>query len=193
MVEYSEEGKPYVYVSDAASRAIVVYDVLACRGYRVLLPQQITLGCGRHDVLYLSLIRKRDGSNVLYFSYLAGQRLFAIKTVNLRRGSCQGTVVDVGMKPSKLVYLGTDNGSSFFFRYKGQSDVYMWNTETCFKAENFVLVQNGDECRLATQVVPGFKKLMWVLESNFPDYIQGTTGCLGASVLLHPLVKSCDS
>lgn len=79
-----------------------------------------------------------------------------------------------------------------FFVLAGQSDVYMWNTGTGFRPENFLLVQKGNECRLPTQVVPGYKRLMWVIESNFHDYIQNTVSCSGASVTLHPLVKSCD-
>lgn len=77
----------------------------------------------------------------------------------------------------------------FIYRFKGDLNIYMWNTDTCLKESNFIPVQVGGECRLATQVVPGFKNLMWVLESNFQDYILGTTGCLGANVQLHPLVK----
>ena len=68
----------------------------------------------------------------------------------------------------------------------------MWNTETPFRPENFLLVQKGNECRLPTAVVPGYKRLMWVLESNFQDYIQNTVGCAGASIAIHPLVKSCE-
>lgn len=68
----------------------------------------------------------------------------------------------------------------------------MWNTETSFKPENFLVVQEGNDCRLPTQVVPGYKKVMWVIESNFQDYIENTMSCSGASVSIHPLVKACD-
>ena len=78
------------------------------------------------------------------------------------------------------------------FIFTGESDVYMWNVETPFRSENFLLVQKGNECRLPTTVVPGYKKLMWVLESNFHDYIENVVGCSGPSVSLHPLVKSCE-
>ncbi|GLH04176.1 Uncharacterized protein GBIM_09944, partial [Gryllus bimaculatus] len=192
VVDYAPDGRAYVYISDAASRAILVYDITLSKGYRVVLPQAVTSGCARRDVLYLALIRKSCGSTVLYFTYLSGSRLFSIRTEHLRRGCARGTVVDVGPKPAPLVLLGTDNGAAIFFRKKGESDIYMWNTQTCFKPQNFLLVQNGGECRLATHVVPGYKRLMWVLESNFHDYIQGCVGCVGASVSLKPLVKSCD-
>jgi len=78
------------------------------------------------------------------------------------------------------------------YLFLGESDIYMWNSETPFSPENFLLVQKGNDCRLPTQVVPGYKRLMWVIESNFQDYIQNTVSCSGASVSVHPLVKSCD-
>lgn len=193
VVEYDKEGRCFVYVSDAATRAILVYDVANSRGYRVVLPKAVTQGSARKDVLYLALIRKSCGTNVLYFTYLSSGHLFSVKTHYLHRGSARGTVVDVGQKNGNLVVLGTDNGSAMFFRLRGESNIYMWNTETSFKSDNFLLVQKGNECRLATHVVPGYKRLMWVLESNFHDYIQKNVGCAGASVSLHPLVKTCES
>ncbi|XP_012284413.1 major royal jelly protein 1 [Orussus abietinus] len=191
-VDYSEDGKVYLYVSDAGNRSILVYDATADRGFRVVLPKAVVLGCARRDVLYIALVRKQCGTPVLYFTYLGSSRLFSIKAANLRRGSASGSVVDVGPKPNKMVLLGSDNGCALFFRYKGQADVYMWNTGTAFRPENFLLVQKGNECRLPTQVVPGYKRLMWVIESNFHDYIQNSVGCSGASVSLHPLVKSAE-
>ncbi|XP_026472105.1 major royal jelly protein 2-like [Ctenocephalides felis] len=195
LVDYDEEGKPYVFVSDAGTRAIVVFDVYAGQGHRVVLPKAVTAGCAPNDVLYIALVRKSCGQTVLYFTYLNSPRLFSIKAALLRKGQGAGAVVDVGPKPNGLpiVLLGTDNGAAIFFRFKGQSDVYMWNTETCFKESNFVEVLPGGDCRLATQVLPGFKKLMWALESNFQHYIADTTGCVGASIMLRPVVKTCDA
>lgn len=69
----------------------------------------------------------------------------------------------------------------------------MWNTETPFRAENFILVQKGEDYQLPTQVVSGNKKLMWVIESNFQDYIQDTVSCSGASVDIHPLDTSYEN
>ncbi|XP_046470644.1 major royal jelly protein 1 [Neodiprion pinetum] len=191
-VDLAEDGCIFLYISDAATRAIIVFDVLSNRGFRVVLPKAVTLGCARRDVLYLALARKSCGATVLYFTYLSSSRMFSIKTVHLRKGSTNGAVVDVGVKNAKIVLLGTDGGAALFFRNKGESDIYMWNTDTCFKSDNFLLVQKGGECRLATGVVPGYKRLMWVIESNFQDFIQNTIGCAGASVVIHPLVKSCD-
>lgn len=190
VVEYAKDGRSFVYVSDAGTRAIIVFDVASNRGYRVVLPEAVVSDREHQDVLYLALTKKSDGTPALYFTYLSSDHLFYIDTSHLRFGNEDGTVVDVGVKPSELVLLGSDGGTNLFFRYKGQSDVFLWNTETCFQESNFIVVQSGGDRRFATQVMVGYRKLMWVVESNFPDYIQGTTGCMGASVLLHPLVKT---
>ncbi|XP_054013477.1 major royal jelly protein 1 [Hylaeus anthracinus] len=191
-VDYAEDGQVYVYVSDAATRAIIVYNVTADSGYRVVLPRAVTSGAEKRDALYLALIRKSCGTGVLYFTYLGSNRIFAIRAANLRAGNANGSVAEVGAKKSKIVFLGTDNGAAIFFRMKGEGDVYMWNTETAFVQDNFQLVQKGSDCRLPTGVIPGYKRLMWVIESNFQDYIQNAVSCSGASVSLHPLVNTCE-
>lgn len=193
VVDYDKSGNAYVYVSDAATRAILVFDIYNNKGYRVVLPKAVTNGCTRKDVLYITLVRQSSG-NALYFTYLSSPRLFYMKTSHLRQGHCNGAIVDVGPKPQgkRIVLLGTNDGNQLFWRYKGESDVYMFDTEKCFKLENSELVQKGGECRLATQVMSGYKNLMWVIESNFHDYIANNVGCVGASVQLHPLVMSCE-
>ncbi|KAJ9577612.1 hypothetical protein L9F63_005799 [Diploptera punctata] len=193
VVDYAADGRSFLYISDAATHAILVYDITNSRGYRVVLPKIVTRGCSTRDVLYIALIRKSEGNTELYLTYLSGESIFSVKTEYLRRGSTKGSVTNIGPKHNDIIILGTDNGYSLFFRLKGESDIYMWNTETCFKSENFMLVQKGNECHLATQVVPGYRRLMWVLESNFHDYIQDKVSCTGASVSLHPLVKTCDA
>ncbi|XP_050432594.1 protein yellow-like [Adelges cooleyi] len=187
-VDYGEDGKAFVYVSDAATRAVIVWDVTAGRGYRVVLPKAITQDCGKRDVLYIALAQKTTG-NVLYLTYLSSNRMYAINTCNLRQGCAEGTVTDLGPKPRKLVILGTDGKSNLFFRYRGQGDIYVWDTDTGFVSDNFTLLQKADDCRLATHVLPGCNRLMWVVESNFPDFISDKVGCLGANVQLHPLEK----
>ncbi|CAG9857868.1 unnamed protein product [Phyllotreta striolata] len=195
IVDYNKEGNPFAYISDGGSGAIIVIDLKTNSGFRVVLPKavSITSTTDVKDVLYMVLARKPCG-NVLYFTYLSSPRLFSIKTHFLQMARASGAVIDVGSKPlsGKIVLLGSDNGAAIFFRYKGESDIFIWNSETAFKPENFLLVQKGDDCRLATQVVPGYKKLMWAIESNFHDYIMGTAGSLGPSMAVHPLIKTCD-
>lgn len=175
--DYSEDGRLFIYVSDAAAKAILVYDVTSGHGYRVVLPQAVTMGCSRRDVLYLALMHRQDGSTCLLFTYLNSDRLFSIRTEHLRNGSPNGKIHDLGQKPKKIVILGTDNGSALFFRYEGTADVYRWDYSTPFLKSNFQNVYTSNECSLATHVISDYKRdRMRVLESNFPDYMQNTVG-----------------
>ncbi|XP_011639975.1 major royal jelly protein 1 [Pogonomyrmex barbatus] len=178
VADYNPDGRVFIYVSDAASRAILVYDVTSGRGYRVVLPQAVTMNCSRRDVLYLALMRHHDGSTCLIFTYLGSNRVFTIRTDHLRSGNAHGKIHDCGTKPRKIVILGTDNGSALFFRYEGDSEVHRWDSTTPFVPANFQPVYKSTECSLATHIVPDYKRgRMRVLESNFPDYMQGTVGC----------------
>ncbi|CAH1116314.1 unnamed protein product [Phaedon cochleariae] len=178
VVEYAPCGKPFVYVSDAATRSILVFDVAGNKGYRVVLPK-VVAGC-RRDVLYIALIHKTgNNNNHLVITYLSGARIFQIRTEFLRAGCAAGKIQDLGKKDGKIVILGTDLGSAIFFRYEGKREVYRWEVGTCFSG--YELVYKSPECYLATQAIPDVsRRRIRVLESNFPDYIQGTVGC-GAS------------
>ena len=93
VVDYSSDSRCFVYISDAASRALIVYDVQASRGYKLVFPPAVVAGSKKKDVLYIALIRKTCGSTVLYFTYLGGKRIFSINTEFLRKGYAQGRVV----------------------------------------------------------------------------------------------------
>ncbi|KAL3274489.1 hypothetical protein HHI36_015872 [Cryptolaemus montrouzieri] len=191
LVDYAPDGTAFVYIADAGTGSILVYNVSLAKVFRIVLPAAAVADV--KDVLYIALARKSCG-NVIYLTYLSSPRIFSIRADLIYQGQANGCVVESGIKPpgTKIVLLGTDNGAALFFRYKGESDIYIWNSETTFKPENFLLVQKGGDCRLATQVVPGYKRLMWSLESNFYDYISNTVGCLGASMVVQPLIKTCD-
>lgn len=92
VVDYAADNRCYVYVSDATSGSIIVYDVEAGRGYRVVMSKTIAKGSCKRDVLYLALVRKSCGSTVLYFTYLGSKRMFSIKTEYLRKGYAQGRI-----------------------------------------------------------------------------------------------------
>lgn len=177
-VEYSENGSPYVYVTDAATRSILVFDVANNRAYRVVLPKAVTAGCGRRDVLYMVLVTKGCGKNFLVFSYLCSGHVFSIRTDYLRSGSCAGHIVDLGVKPRRMIFLSNDLGSAIFFRYEGKPEVYRWDANTDFKPANFQVVYRSPDCLLATDAMADVKKeRIRILESNFPDFIQNTVGC----------------
>lgn len=178
VADYNLDGRVFIYVSDAATRSILVYDVTSGRGYRVVLPEAVTLNCSRRDVLYLALMRRQDGSTCLLFTYLGSSRLFSIRTDHLRSGSAHGKIHDLGPKPKRMVILGTDNGSALFFRHEGEAEVYRWDSITPFVSASFQPVYKSRECNLVTHVVTDYKRgRMRVLESNFADYMQGTVGC----------------
>ncbi|KAK4874680.1 hypothetical protein RN001_014040 [Aquatica leii] len=189
-VDVDDNGNYFAYVSDAGSGAIIVYDIFNDKGYRVVLPRIISASATNNDALYIVLVHKSSG-NLLYFKYLSSRRVYYIKTSYLQKGQVSGAVVDVGPTPmcDQIVLLGSDNGAAIFFRCRGSSDIYIWNTQTCLKEDNFLLVQKGEDCRLPAQVVPGYKRLMWVLESNVHDYINNTVGCLGASMIQNTNMK----
>lgn len=128
-VDYANDGQVFIYVTDAASKSIIVYNATADKGYKVILPNAVTTGVQQRDVLYSTLVKKSCGTPVLYFTYLGSNKLFAIKAENLRRGLTQGSVVDVGPKQQKIVLLGNDNGCALFFRNKGK---FVLNS-TCIK------------------------------------------------------------
>lgn len=141
----------FSYAADAGARSILVYDITGAKSYRIVLPKAT---CPTNDVLYIALAAQPDGTSTLFFTYLSSPRLYSIKGEYLRVGQGAGSIVDVGAKPygKQMVMLGADGGNSLFFRYKGENDIYMWDSETCFKSANLQEVQRGGDCRLSTQV-----------------------------------------
>ena len=178
VADCTRAGHVFIYVSDAANRAILVFDVTSGRGYRVILPKETTLGCSQRDVLVLGLLRRSDGDNDLLFTYFSGRHLFSVKTRYLHTGSAHGRITDLGPKDNRFVFLGTDNGSAIFFRKEGESDIYRWDLSKCRCKSGINKVYKGKCCELATHIVADSKrKRMRVLESNFPDYFQDMVGC----------------
>lgn len=91
-VDYTKDGRCFVYVSDAATRSIIVYDVQAKRGYRLVLPKAVIQGCTKRDVLYLALLCC-NGKTKLYFTYLSGKKVYSIEAEHLHRGNTKGRIV----------------------------------------------------------------------------------------------------
>lgn len=182
------------FVTDGGNNCIIVYDLTNEKGYRIVLPSALYNGCSEPDVLYMTHIRKTNGHSYLYLNYLCGTNLFSIKTKHLRHGEGSSAVVDHGPIPGgkKMVQLGHDNANYMFIRGKDERNIYLYNTETCLKSSNFILVQKGGECRLPTHVFPGFSNYMWVISSNTHHYVSNKVGSTGADIAIHPLVKDCD-
>lgn len=175
-VEYAN-GQPFVYVTDAAARSIIVFDVASDKGYRVVLPKELLADIPRRDVLYAALVTKGCGNNFLIFTYLSSNMVYAIRSDHLRSGATGGIVV-VGPKPNKIVLLGCDLGSAIFFRFEGQSEVFRWDSNSPFAMPSFVKVYDSPSGLLSTHVFPDLKRMrMRSLDSNFPDFLQNTVGC----------------
>jgi hypothetical protein len=192
VVEYSTDGRPFCYISDAATRSILVFDIAGNKGYRVVLPKAVVGGASRRDVLYIALIRKQCRNHYLIFTYLSSGRVFQIRTDYLRSGSAAGRVQDLGPKPDKMVFLGTDLGAALFFRFEGHPEVYRWDANTPFCKDNFQVVYKSPNCLLATQAMADLRRQrIRVLESNFPDFIQNTVGC-GAVQQVNLMSGSCN-
>ncbi|KAL9701479.1 hypothetical protein quinque_004920 [Culex quinquefasciatus] len=192
VTDYSQNGNPYVYIADAEG-AIIVLDIHNSKSYRVVLPRAIAAGCGESDVLYLLLVRRPKNQNTVIFSYLCGQKVYSIKSEYLRTGRGSSAIVELGSKHKHSVLLGTDGGKNVILRYRGESELYLWDTDQAYKECNFVLVQHSEECRLSTHVSPGGKdELLYSLSSNIADYLNNTSGAGGASARLKFISKECD-
>lgn len=93
VVDYSADNRCFLYISDAAQRSIIVYDVQASKGFRVVLPNAVCSDSPKRDVLYLALTRKPCGATTLYFTYLSSKTLFSIRSDFLRSGNSQGKII----------------------------------------------------------------------------------------------------
>ncbi|ENN71147.1 hypothetical protein YQE_12078, partial [Dendroctonus ponderosae] len=185
VVDYGLDLRPFVYVSDASTRSILVFDVLEDMGYRFVLPERISRN--KRDVLFAALLRNCNGNNSLILTYLSGSKIFSINTDLLRSGSASGNIQEVGVKRENIAILGTDGGSALFYRYKSQADIYRWDSNASFGSEEKVF--SSPCCYIPTNVLPDSNRaVMWVLESNFPDFTQGTVGC-GASQRLALMIS----
>lgn len=189
-VEQTDSGRTFVYVSDATNNAILVWDVMQARGFRVTLPDETLTGYEEddsRDVLYMVMTRHPDDSKMLAITYLSSCVMFTLRTEFLRRAADSGRIVARGLKPDKMVLLGSDGGPGVFFRYTGKPEVYRWDTRQDFASGNFKKAYDGQPHRLATCVAPDYKRnQMLVLESNFQCFANGCVGS-GVSHTLSPM------
>ncbi|CAH1390743.1 unnamed protein product [Nezara viridula] len=192
-VENTEDGQTFVYISDAGTCALVVWNGEETRGFKVALPRDSTDYPLTKDVLYISLIRRDETGPILYFTYLHGTNMFYIRTCNIRSGRLIGSVVTVGMKPGPMLILGTDKASTMYLRLKSRPELFMWNTFRPFRPKSLILLERADMPFYSTQVMPGYKRLLWTLESNYNDYFNNTHDSIGPRAKLRPLFKFCDT
>lgn len=103
-VDYTKDGRCFVYVSDAATRSIIIYDVQAKRGYRLVLPKAVVQGCTKRDVLYLALL-SCNGKTKLYFTYLSATKVYSIDAEHLHKGNTKGRIVGKSYEISQEIEL----------------------------------------------------------------------------------------
>lgn len=151
------------------------------------------VGIRTHDVLNMLIIRKPKQPNNLYFTYLTSEFVYHMETSTIDEAATSGILLEVGRKPFPIVFLGTDGGSVLFLRREGSNNVYAWDTNSEFKTSNFKEAHHSTSCRIPLKVTPGFRDVMWLMESNFMDFANGTTSCVGPSTKLHPMVLSPQS
>ncbi|XP_014244848.1 uncharacterized protein LOC106664014 [Cimex lectularius] len=170
VADYDKDGKCYLYISDAATMSIIVWDVTNKVGHRVMLPDDVISENAPKDVLYLALVRKAT-STLLYFTYRSGEKMFFIDTKCLRKEASTAKSSEVGLKPARLIILGTDGLDCVYFRYEIYPDIYKWNTNTPFSQDNFQLVHTGGQLT-PTQVMPYYSwNVMMLCESNLSEYL----------------------
>ncbi|KAK9499779.1 hypothetical protein O3M35_002751 [Rhynocoris fuscipes] len=190
-------SKTYLYVSDAGTNSLIVWDTARSHAFKVQLPPQIMEGCNsdKADVLYIALLQMQCSKKSLYFTYLNSQSMYHVDTHRLRGQAWHGVVESDGQKPGRIVILGTDRYETMFFRLRGSPDVFLWNAMNEFRPENLYLAESIEGGRLPTHVTLGGKGLIWSLESNFPDFLgppDKQCNAIGPSVKIHPIVRFCD-
>jgi len=89
-----------------------------------------------------------------------------------------------------MIFLGVSYGSVLYFRIRGETDLYSWDTNKIFLEENFMIVWKSKDCRKITHVDVDNDGVLWILESNIQDFIAGQVGCYGPSMLLMPVFEA---
>lgn len=89
VVDHSSDTDCRLYLSDAARRSIIIYDVQLDDAIRVLLPRAVSTS---KEVLYLALAKTTCDSNILYFSYLDSPEMFALRTADFKNGNQSGQI-----------------------------------------------------------------------------------------------------
>lgn len=186
-------GRLYVYVSDAGRSAMAVYDADGGRLHAVPLPEKVSAAHHRkRRSLYLMAVN-RYSRNYVYFTFRQSSRVYALDA--WRNESVQyGSVSEVsGVKPADMVVLGTDRGTTVYFRVGSSTDVWAWDVNQPLDANTCKLVYRSYLYMIPTAVVAGWQRAIWTLESNFDEYEADTVDCTGARALLRPFRYPIDS
>lgn len=184
-------GRLFVYVSDASRHNIIVYDVCAKKVHTVPLPETISTAHYHRVTLYLMDVNRSNRSFV-YFTFRQSCRVYALDAWS-RESVVYGSVSEIpGIKPVDMVMLGSDRGTTVYFRSASGTDVWAWDVNRPLDLRNFVLVHRAYLYLMPTAVATGWGRSVWALESNYDEYIAGSVDCTGARTLLRPLKQPVD-
>ncbi|XP_050426680.1 protein yellow-like [Adelges cooleyi] len=183
---YTDSDDLMVFVSDPGTNHVVVYVYDCDRFFEIILSPDIYMP-GKRDILYMAPLMLRRGTRLL-LTYHDGWNMYKVQADIMDKTSDTAMLSVIGEKPCNMVLLGTDRGSVLFFRMENTNDVWSWDGNTPLDSDNFNLVHLGTTCRVPV-VVCSSRGLMWVMETNFVDYFEGTNDRMGANAKLQLLQK----
>lgn len=184
------DGGYYAFVSDASRSSVLVINTDTGVQWSVEFPERISHDVPR-DVMFITVLRTSGGRSALYVTFLSGCRVFTLDLEHLDQcmaTSSRPAIVEIGRKPYRITVLGSDTGSRLYFRRPTENEIWLWDANSLFQLSNFVLVSKGRDCRAPVHVVPGYGGFVFVLKNNFADYVQNTTGSMGAYTIIQPVV-----
>ncbi|KAK6623892.1 hypothetical protein RUM44_010748 [Polyplax serrata] len=185
---YGSCDDSYIYMSDTAAPAIVVYDAKKDIAWRLTHPsmypdpdfstytiagETFTLPDG---VVGLALSPPtHTASRVLYFQPMATDRMFAIPVSVLQAGPSDDLPIQlVGRKSSQGVGLAVDpNDGSVYFSPFSETAVASWQPGT---NRNKVLAYNPDVLQFATELIIAYRDNgnLWLLTTRFQKFFRRT-------------------
>ncbi|XP_050427246.1 uncharacterized protein LOC126837382 [Adelges cooleyi] len=188
-------GHLFVFISDATRRKIIVYNVNADALHVVPLPEAMPPAATTWNVMLHLFTVNKAGKSFVYFTYQKSPKLYALESWS--NESIQfGSMVEIGLKPTAMVFFSSDGGTNVYFRLPHSTEVYAWDANTPLDIANFRLVHRSYLYLTPTAVVAGWRDTLWSMESNYDEYVLCNVDCTGPRTLLRPVkttVDDCDS
>lgn len=198
-----------LYVSDSGAGCLLVYNGRAKTVHRLSFPE-LTRGSDErgapfdNDILYMEYVKRRrrtvsgDGAGAagqVLLTYFAGRHVFSLDASSVLDSAgglgrhTSPVAKNVGSKPVRMVVIGSDGADHVYFRDGGRSDaVYAWRVNEPLVERNFVLRRRTPDCRCPTHAAPDRAGLVWLLETDIADFVNGRVGCMGSSSRLQAIV-----
>lgn len=181
-----------MFVSDAAHSSVVVINTDNEKQWSIDFPDRALAVKGKRDIMFMVLLRTAGGRTGLYVTFMSGCRLFAVDLDRIDEcaaAAARPSIVEAGRKPYRITVLGSDNNSRMYFRRPTENEIWSWNVNNPFHEDSFQLVSIGRDCRAPVHVAPGYGGFLFVMKTNFADYMIKTIGSLGAFTLIEPITS----